>query len=158
MTHSNSEILAAVLNHFSQPLIKELAGMRLSQTSGFQMVENVIRKWLPVSPDYSLMNDLSFIFEGATSKTVVPLLSKSLATIPDDMIPNLAHSIVDSALSSGKLDFIEGKIKFTQQDFQDLKNLLNYNLPLKETEEYKVLLSPQKEREVKDGATVATDK
>lgn len=146
MQYTNSQILASVLNYFAQPIIKELAGQKIMQASGFQVAENAIKKWLPVSPNYSLMNDISFIIQGATDKAIVPILSKYLSTIPDDMIPTLAHSIVDSAIKEGKLEYFDGKLEFTKEDMQDLKKLLNYNLPLAQADCYKVRIAPIEEK------------
>lgn len=138
MHYTNSQILAAVINHFAQPLIKEFASLKISQFSGFQMAENMIKKWLPVSPNYSLMNDISFAIQGATDKAIVPLLSKYLSKVPDDLIPTLAHSIVDEALDKGVLEFMDGKIVFEKEDLNELKKLLDYNLPLEKSSEYVV--------------------
>lgn len=138
MQYTNSQILAAVLNHFAQPLIKDFASLKISQLGGFQMAENMIKKWLPVSPNYSLMNDISFAIQGATDKAIIPILNKYLSKVPDELIPTLAHSIVDEALEKGKLEFMDGKIIFEKEDLTELKKLLDYNLPLEKNSEYTV--------------------
>lgn len=142
MQYTNSQILAAVLNRFAQPLIKEYAGSKIKQAAGYQIAENMIKKWFPVSPNYSLMNDISFAINGATDRAIVPVLNGFIAKMPDDMIPVIAHSIVDSALQNGKLDFIEGKLTFDKHDLEELKKLLEYNLPLDKTKEYEVITLP----------------
>lgn len=139
MQYTNAHILAAVLNYFAQPIIKDLAGMKITSTSGYQVVENTIKKWLPVSPNYSLMNDIGIFIQGATDKAIVPILNSYLSNIPDEMIPSIAHSIVDTAIKEGKFDFADGRLDIGKEDFLKLKTLLDYNLPLKEEAEYKVI-------------------
>lgn len=138
MQYTNSQILASVLNYFAQPIIKDFVGQKIVQTGGYQMVENTIKKWLPVSPNYSLMNDISFAIHGASDKAIVPILNKYLSSIPDDIIPSMAHSIVDSALASGKYEFVDGKLEFTREDILNLKALLDDNLPLRNEDNYVV--------------------
>lgn len=144
MAFSNAQILATILSKFGQPVIRQFLGLRLSQMSGYRIAEDSIKKWLPVSADYSLMNDLSFVIDGASERTIVPMLTKAFSGVPDDMIPVLAHGIVDSAIKQGELKMMDGTLKISKEDLTELKNYLNWNLPLNQEEEYKLITSDPK--------------
>jgi hypothetical protein len=91
------------------------------------------------------MQDLSPIMEGITGSLVTPMLSKYLSMVDDASIPKMAHDIVDEALKQGKLSIMEGKVELETEDLIELKNLLNYNLPMREEQTYKVITEEPKE-------------
>ena len=57
----------------------------------------------------------------------------------------MAHGLVDKAIQNGGLELMEGRLKFDMNDLRELKNLLDYNLPLQKKEEYEVITSKKKE-------------
>lgn len=123
----------------------------------YQVTENFVKKWLPVSSNYQLYQDLSVFINGGAAKLLQPVLEQYLSKIPDDMIPVMAHSIVDSALANGEINFAEGRLQFEKEDLLELKKLLNYNLPLPKKDEYQVIMS-MPEKEVTNGTETSTDK
>lgn len=80
--------------------------------------------------------------EPITRGMVQPMLEGYLKNVPDEAIPEIAHGVVDKALEKGELSFFEGKITFDREDLEELKKLLNYNLPIRKNEEYEVKVSP----------------
>lgn len=98
MEYSNSEILAAVLNRFVQPIVIQFTQAKASTLPFVQMIENKVKSWGIVSPNWNLTSELSPIIESTTGELVKPLLKQYLSNIPDDAIPQMAHSIVDNAL------------------------------------------------------------
>lgn len=77
---------------------------------------------------------------GLANQLVEPLLSNYLKDIPDAMIPQLAHSLVDNAIKQGGLSLFEGKIELEAEDLEELRTLLRYNLPIADAgETYKVI-------------------
>lgn len=143
--YTNAQILSAVINKWSQPLIKTLLSGKIQSIGFVQGLENKIRSMGWVSPNYSLINDLSPIMESVTGSIVAPMLNKYLSQIDDASIPQMAHDIVDEALKNGKLSLMEGKVELETEDLIELKNLLNYNLPIKEGQTYKVITEEPKE-------------
>lgn len=91
-----------------------------------------------VGPNYQLMQDLSPLMNSITGSVVTPMLTRYLSQIDDATIPQMAHSIVDDAIKQGSLSLFDGKIVFETEDLEELKKLLEYNLPLKEEEIYNV--------------------
>ena len=138
MNYSNSQILAAVLNKWLQPVVLQFSNAKLSSFSFVQAIENKVRSLGFVSPNWSLTRELSPMLEPITNSIVQPLLNRYFSAVPDQAIPAMAHGIVDKAIANGKLELLEGKLIFEKEDLDELKKLLDYNLPLKEIDEYTV--------------------
>lgn len=138
MAYTNSQILSAVLNKWMQPVIIQLSQAKMSSFPFIQAIENKVRSTGWVSPNWSLMKELSPMVEPITNSLVQPILNKYLANVPDEAIPAMAHGIVDKAIENGRLELMEGKFIFDKDDLSELKKLLNYNLPLNQVEEYVV--------------------
>lgn len=137
--YSNRQILAAVLNRWAQPAIGQLAGQRLSSRPGVANVEAKIRQTGWVSPMWSLGDEISIFVRGLSNSIVEPLLVKYLQGVPDDVLPQLAHNIVNDAIKNGGLTLFEGAIEFDVEDLEELKKLLRYNLPIAEYKGYEVI-------------------
>jgi hypothetical protein len=143
--YTNAQILSAVINKWAQPLIKTLLAGKVQSIGFLQNLESKVKSTGWVSPNWSLMQDLSPIMEGITGSLVTPMLSKYLSMVDDASIPKMAHDIVDEALKQGKLSIMEGKVELETEDLIELKNLLNYNLPMREEQAYKVITEEPKE-------------
>ena len=138
MNYTNAQILSAVLNRWLQPAVQQLAGQRLASMPLFAGIENKIRSTGWVKPTWSLAAELAPFMQEITGTMVEPLLSQYLSKVPDEAIPLAAHTIVDKAIASGGLSLFDGNVTFEAADLQELKKLLNYNLPLKGDNGYKV--------------------
>lgn len=141
--YTNAQILSAVINKWAQPLIKTLLAGRIQSIGFLQNIEAKVKSSGWVSPNWSLMQDLSPIMEGVTGSIVTPVLSKYLSMVDDASIPKMAHDIVDEALKQGKISLIG--FEFETEDLIELKQLLNYNLPITEEQGYKVITEEPKE-------------
>lgn len=136
--YSNAQILAAVLNKWAQPVISQLAIGRLDSIPGIQAINNKIRSTGWVSPNWSMIAELSPIIEPVTNRVAQPILGSYFKRLPDEAIPEIAHGVVDAALQQGQLSIMEGRVTFDKTDLEELKKLLDYNLPLKKDSEYVV--------------------
>mgnify|MGYP007134849863 CR=1 FL=1 len=141
MQYTNSQILAAVLNKWLQPVVLQFSQAKMASFPVVQAIENKIRSTGWVNPNWSLTKELSPMIEPITNSIVQPMLNRYLSNVPDEAIPAMAHGIIDKAIGEGKLELMEGKLIFDKEDLQELKNLLNYNLLIKENEEYNVITS-----------------
>lgn len=118
---TNSYKLAAVITKWIHPNLQQIALSYLGSNQQMRM----------------LMPFVNYI----SDNTVTKALNGYLSRVPDNILPDMAHSIVDDAIKQG--GFTIGNIIFDTKDLQELKNLLNYNLPLEQTtEEYTVITSP----------------
>lgn len=129
MAVSNAKILSAVLNKWAQPLIGVFIGGNIQSIPFVQGLQNKIRAMGWVSPNWSIMSELSPLMEGVTGIVIAPMINQYLSKMDDEAIPKMAHSIVDEALKHGELSLFEGKVVFEEADLRNLKRLLELNLP-----------------------------
>lgn len=137
--YSNRQILAAVLNKWAQPAIRQLAGDKIGALPEVAAVEAWIKSTGWVSPMWKIGTDLTQLIGGGTTVVVEPLLNKLLEGIPDDMLPQLAHSIVNNGINNGGLTLFEGNVKIEVEDLEELSKYLRYNLPFVQLDSYQVL-------------------
>jgi hypothetical protein len=126
---TNAKILSAVLNRWAQPLVGTFIGSHVQSIPFVQGLQNKIRSMGWVSPNWSIMAELSPLMESVTGNIIAPMIERYLVCIDDSSIPKMAHSIVDDALKNGELILFEGKITFEEADLKNLKRLLELNLP-----------------------------
>jgi hypothetical protein len=126
---TNAKILSAVLNRWAQPLVGTFIGSHVQSIPFVQGLQNKIRSMGWVSPNWSIMAELSPLMESVTGNVIAPMIERYLVGIDDSSIPKMAHSIVDDALKNGELVLFEGKITFEESDLKQLKRLLELNLP-----------------------------
>ena len=135
---TNAQILSAVLNKWAQPFIKTMLTSKVNSIGFLQNIETKIRSTGWVAPNWQLMQDLSPMMDSITGSIVTPMLTRYISQLDDATIPQMAHNIVDDALKNGTLSLFDGKVVFEQEDLQELKKLLNYNLPIKAEDVYQV--------------------
>ena len=143
--YTNAQILAAVLAKWGQPAIEQLTSGKLDNLPWMQAVSNKVRSMGLVSPNWSLGQELSPLMSSITEALVVPIISRYLEGMPDESLPSVAHSLVDAALANGSLSLFEGSVVFEKEDLDELKNYLNWNLPLGEAPVYEVKTSGDNE-------------
>lgn len=139
---SNRQKLAAVLNKWIQPAINGLIGSRMSQLPFLANIENKVKSMGWVSPMWSLGSEVAPLFGGLSASLVEPLIAQYLQGIPDEAIPQMAHSLVQDAIKNNGLRLFEGNVIFELEDLQELEKLLRYNLPIKESDAYQVITEP----------------
>lgn len=152
MQYSNSEILAAVLNRFIQPIVQQFTAQKMSSMPFMQMIDNKVKSWGLVSTSWSLSSELAPFIEPVTRQALTPVIKNYLSSIPDDAIPAMAHSLVDKGLEQGGISLMEGRLQLERADLEELKKLLNYNLPLSGKEAYQVITE-----EPNNGTATSTD-
>ena len=126
---SNAEILSAILNKWAQPLVGTFIEGNMQSLPFVQGIQNKIKSMGWVSPQWSLYKELAPLMEGISGNILVPILNKYLSAVDDASLPKMAHEIVDNALKNGELRLFEGKVIFERDDLQQLKRLLDLNLP-----------------------------
>ena len=128
--YTNSQILAAVVSQWLQPLIGNIVTGKIASIPMLGAAENWVKNLGIVSPNYSIVKDLMPIIGGASDVIIVPMLNKYLSMVDDASLPAMAHGIVDKAIENGELSLAEGYLTFEEADLKRLKRLLELNLPL----------------------------
>lgn len=132
---TNAQILSAVINKWVQPLLGTFLNANIQSIPIIQGLQNKVRSTGWVSPNWSLIAELSPIMESITGNIVAPMINKYISQIDDASLPKIAHEIVDNALKNGELALFEGKVIFERADIEHLKRLLELNLPYNPSEE-----------------------
>ena len=145
MQYSNSQILSAVLANYLQPMVSQLSSSYMKNIPFLNMIENKVKSMGITSPNWSIANELAPFTEVISSNMIEPFINKYLSNVPDESIPTIAHSIIDKAISNGELKIADGYITLDSDDLKRFKDLLNWNLPIKEVERYKVKISEGEE-------------
>jgi hypothetical protein len=139
---TNAQILSGVLAKWGQPIITTIASGKLMKLPFLANIEAKIKSTGWVSPMWNLTQDIMPLLGGMSSSIIEPIIANYLKNIPDEMIPQLAHSIVDNAIKNGGISLFEDNIEFEVEDLEELRKLLRYNLPIVATETYQVIEEP----------------
>lgn len=139
---TNREKLAAVLSKWAQPAIQGIASSKMMQLPFFGNIEAKIKSTGWVSPMWSLGNEIAPLLGGVSAQLIEPFIGNYLQGVPDDAIPQLAHTMVENAIKNNGISLFEGNIIFERDDLEELKKLLMYNLPVEQTKRYEVVNEP----------------
>ena len=142
---NNAYKLSAVLTQWINPVVQQFAAGRMASLPFVQLIENKVKSSGWVSPAWSLASEISPLLNNVSGALVQPLLQRYISSVPDEQLPKMAHRIVDEAIKQGSLSLMEGRAVFEKEDLEELKQLLNYNLPLSQEEEYEVITEPRAE-------------
>jgi hypothetical protein len=132
---TNARILGAVLNKWAQPLVASFIGANIQNVPFVQGIQNKVRSMGWVSPNWSIMTEISPLMESVTGNIIAPMIERYVSGMDDASIPKVAHAIVDDALKHGELSLFEGKVVFERSDLEQLKRLLVLNMPLNPDDE-----------------------
>lgn len=132
---TNARILGAVLNKWAQPLVGTFICSHIQSIPVLQGLENKVRSMGWVSGKWTLLGELSPLMESVTGNLIAPMIENYLSKVDDASIPKMAHAVVDDAIKKGELRLFEGKVVFERDDLNQLKHLLDLNLPLDAEEE-----------------------
>ena len=139
--YTNAQILAAVLTKWGQPAIQQLTSGRLDNLPWMQAITNKVRSTGWVSPNWSLGRELAPIMGSMTEAIVTPMIERYFSAMPDESIPNIAHKFVNAAIENNGLSLFDGNVTFDKDDLVELKNYLEWNMPLGASPTYEVKTS-----------------
>lgn len=131
----NTDILTAVMTQWAKPMTDDFAQQIMRGNEWINRANQWIRKNFPVSENYSIWNDISFLAMPAIEISIEPRIAGFLSKmgIADEMIPEYAHKVVDAlvkeAEAKGQVRLLE-RYTISQEDVNRLKSLLNEALPL----------------------------
>lgn len=126
---TNAQILSAILGKWATPMAAPFLSSWVEGVPALGAIQNKVRSMGWVSPNWSLVSELSPLLEGASGYILTPIISSYLAGLDDEGIPAMVHGIVDKAVEHGNLSLMEGKVIIERADLQHLKRLLDANLP-----------------------------
>lgn len=140
MSWSNAQKLAAVVSFWARPALTQLATSRLSSLPMMQNLQQSIVASGLVSQAYNISADLMPIMAPVINNLLQPYLERQLAQLPDESIPALARDVLAEAEKKGSMSIMDGFLTLEAQDIQELRQLVEKNLPMADRQSYEVII------------------
>ena len=130
---TNVDILSGIIVDWAKPMIDDIALQIVNGSDSITRANAWIRKYFPVSQNYSIWNDISFLAPPLLSVSITPFLENAVNKIgiTDEMIPKYIRDIADAmykeAETKGEVKFLE-RYEFSLDDMKRLKDLIEERL------------------------------
>lgn len=128
------------MSFWARPAVTQLATQRLSSLPVMQNLQQSIMASGLVSQAYNISADLMPIMAPVINNLLQPYLEKQLAQLPDESIPALARDVLAEAEKKGSMSIMDGFLTLEAQDIQELRQLVEKNLPMAESQGYEVII------------------
>ena len=125
----NIDTLSGIIIDWAKPMIDDIALQIVNGSDSITRANAWIRKYFPVSQNYSIWNDISFLALPLLSVSITPFLENAVNKIgiTDEMIPKYIKDIADAmykeAETKGEVKFLE-RYEFSLDDMKRLKDLI----------------------------------
>lgn len=129
----NIDTLSGIIVDWAKPMIDDIALQIVNGSDSITRANAWIRKYFPVSQNYSIWNDISFLALPLLSVSITPFLENAVNKIgiTDEMIPKYIRDIADAmykeAETKGEVKFLE-RYEFSLDDMKRLKDLIEERL------------------------------
>ena len=129
----NIDTLSGIIIDWAKPMIDDIALQIVNGSDSITRANAWIRKYFPVSQNYSIWNDISFLALPLLSVSITPFLENAVNKIgiTDEMIPKYIRDIADAlykeAETNGEVKFLE-RYEFSLDDMKRLKDLIEERL------------------------------
>ena len=128
---TNKEIASEILAEWMTPHYQSLIDMGILNNSDIiTRIDNKLKKTGWVDNNYSILEDLHPYMDYSAGVIIKGMFYEVMEEIPDDMIPDLMHSIVRSAYEKGNLSLLGGRLKFNREQLEQLKVIMKKHMPL----------------------------
>lgn len=145
---TNAQIITKIILKFMEPIYPAILSNWMANASWINTAENVLKRIGIVAPNYSMAQELSTGLGSIGGEAIIrPLLESYISKIPDDTIPAIFHALANKGIAAGHAELLGGYIKLDKNDLKEFKNYLDYNLPIKKSEEYVLKTAPDTESE-----------
>lgn len=129
----NIDTLSGIIIDWAKPMIDDIALQIVNGSDSIARANAWIKKYFPVSQNYSIWNDISFLALPLLSVSITPFLENAVNKIgiTDEMIPKYIRDIADAmykeAETKGEVKFLE-RYEFSLDDMKRLKDLIEERL------------------------------
>lgn len=129
----NIDTLSGIIIDWAKPMIDDIALQIVNGSDSITRANAWIKKYFPVSQNYSIWNDISFLALPLLSVSITPFLENAVNKIgiTDEMIPKYIRDIADAmykeAETKGEVKFLE-RYEFSLDDMKRLKDLIEEKL------------------------------
>lgn len=129
----NIDTLSGIIIDWAKPMIDDIALQIVNGSDSITRANAWIKKYFPVSQNYSIWNDISFLALPLLSVSITPFLENAVNKIgiTDEMIPKYIRDIADAmykeAETKGEVKFLE-RYEFSLDDMKRFKDLIEERL------------------------------
>ena len=129
----NIDTLSGIMIDWAKPMIDDIALQIVNGSDSITRANAWIKKYFPVSQNYSIWNDISFLALPLLSVSITPFLENAVNKIgiTDKIIPKYIRDIADAmykeAETKGEVKFLE-RYEFSLDDMKRLKDLIEERL------------------------------
>lgn len=128
------------MSFWARPALTQLATSRLSSLPMMQSLQQSIVASGLVSQAYNITADMLPIMAPVINNLLQPYLERQLAQLPDESIPALARDVLAEAEKKGSMSIMDGFLTLEAQDIQELRQLVEKNLPMADRQGYEVII------------------
>lgn len=128
------------MSFWARPALTQLATSRLSSLPMMQSLQQSIVASGLVSQAYNISADMMPIMAPVINNLLQPYLERQLAQLPDESIPALARDVLAEAEKKGSMSIMDGFLTLEAQDIQELRQLVEKNLPMADRQGYEVII------------------
>lgn len=132
---TNAEKITSALIDWANPMLDDIAAQVLGKNQTMTVATEWIKKYFPVSPEYSLWNDLKFLASPLMQTSISRMMTQGIQSLglSDEELPEYVRGILASvrqeAESKGQLQLLE-RYTFTADEIRSLCEKVEASLTL----------------------------
>ncbi len=132
---TNAEKITSALIDWANPMLDDIAAQVIGKNQTMTVATEWIRKYFPVSAEYSLWNDLKFLASPLMQAGISRMMTQGIQSLglADEELPEYARGILASirqeAESKGQLQLLE-RYTFTADEVRSLCDKVEANLQM----------------------------
>lgn len=132
---SNAEKITSALIDWANPMLDDIAAQVIGKNQTMTVATEWIKKYFPVSPEYSLWNDLKFLASPLMQTSISRMMTQGIQSLglSDEELPEYVRGILASirqeAESKGQLQLLE-RYTFSADEIRSLCDKVEANLQM----------------------------
>lgn len=132
---SNAEKITSALIDWANPMLDDIAAQVIGKNQTMTVATEWIKKYFPVSPEYSLWNDLKFLASPLMQTSISRMMTQGIQSLglADEELPEYVRGILASirqeAESKGQLQLLE-RYTFSADEIRSLCDKVEANLQM----------------------------
>lgn len=136
---TNAQKLAAIVSEWARPAISQVASSKISSFGWMKSLQGSIMSLGLTGSSYNIVNDIQPLVDPVLKAMIEPLLTEQFSKIPDAAIPHIARNIVERLGENGSISLLDGLVVLEKADMEELKGLVEKNLPYGNVEHYNIV-------------------
>ena len=132
---TNAEKITSALIDWANPMLDDMAAQVIGKNQTMTVATEWIKKYFPVSPEYSLWNDLKFLASPLMQAGISRMMTQGIQSLglSDEELPEYVRGILASirqeAESKGQLQLLE-RYTFSADEIRSLCEKVEASLTL----------------------------